>query len=115
MDSYIEVEKEPCDALDLLLFCPKTQQRIWKHLWNARDLDNHTSTTQKEVGDALSISSSNVSAAMKGLIGADMIQRNGIHFYINPHHWWFGEEHRKLIAREEWDKRAIYSAVTAPL
>jgi uncharacterized protein YneR len=105
MDDYIEVESEPCDALDLLMMRPKAQQRLWKYLWNNRDLDGHLSTTQKEIGEAMNVGAPNISSSMRGLINADMVQRDGIHFYINPHHWWYGEDHRKQTARTEWDKR----------
>jgi hypothetical protein len=42
---------------------------------------------------------------MRSLIEDDMVQRNGIHFYVNPWHVWFGEDHHKQTARIEWDKR----------
>jgi hypothetical protein len=93
------------DPLELLLRCTPTQQRVWKFIWNKRDATNHVATTQKEIGDALGISSSHVSTAAKGLYKHDMLQREGIHFYLNPHHWWYGEEYAKLQARDEWDKR----------
>jgi len=93
------------DPLEYLLRCTKTQQRVWKTLWDMRDANNQVATTQKELSEGLEISASHVSTALKFLVVNDMIQREGIHFYLNPHHWWYGEDHRKQTARIDWDNR----------
>jgi len=100
------------DPLELLLMCTRTQQRVWKYIWNLRDAENQVATTQKEISEGLEISSSHVSTAVKFLFSIDMMQRDGIHFYINPYHWWYGEEYSKLRARSEWDKRREQDATS---
>jgi hypothetical protein len=93
------------DTIDLLLAMPKLSSRIWKHLFDHRDLDGHVATTQKEVAAELGVAPQHISTSFKYLLENDHVQRNGIHFYINPYHWWYGEDHRKQTARTEWDKR----------
>lgn len=105
MDNSMEIQSSPVDVIDLMINRPKMEFRLWKHMYDRTDLDNHLATTQKELADELNAGAPKVSIAMKGLIRDDMVQRDGIHFYINPWHVWFGEDWRKQQARVEWDKR----------
>ena len=93
------------DCIDLLLAMPKLQGRVWKHLFNLKDLDGQIATTNKEVSEALGVAAPNISTAISWLIGHEDIQRDGIHFYVNPYRWWFGSLDRRHIARVSWDKR----------
>lgn len=93
------------DPLDLVACLPKMQFRVWKHLFDMKDLDNHVPTTIKEVAGALEVHYPNVATAIRALLGKGHLQKDGIHFYINPYHWWYGDDWRKEQARDEWDKR----------
>jgi len=93
------------DTIDLLLAMPKLAGRVWKHLFDKRDLDGHVATTQKEICSTLSQHAPHVSTAFKYLVENNHVQRDGIHFYINPYQWWYGEDPRKQQARLAWDKR----------
>ena len=84
---------------------PKLQGRVWKHLFNLKDLDGQIATTNKEVSEALGVAAPNISTAISWLVGHEDIQRDGIHFYVNPYRWWFGNLDRRHIARVSWDKR----------
>ncbi len=105
VDNIMEIQSDPVDVVDLLLTMPKMEARLWKHMWNMCDTNNHLATTQKELADQMGTGAPKVSMGMKGLLEKDMVQRNGIHFYVNPWHVWFGEDHHKQTARTEWDKR----------
>jgi hypothetical protein len=105
VDNIMEIQSDPVDVVDLLLEMPKMEARLWKHMWNNCDANNHLATTQKELADQMGTGAPKVSMGMKGLVKKEMVQRNGIHFYVNPWHVWFGEEGRKDAARVEWDMR----------
>ena len=105
MDNIMEIQSDPVDVIDLLITRPKMEFRLWKHMWNISDTNNHIAITQKELAEQMGVSAPKVSGAMRSLIEDDMVQRNGIHFYVNPWHVWFGEDYHKQTARIEWDKR----------
>jgi len=80
---------------------------VWKSLFDMRDLDGHVATTNKEIGEHLNVDKANISRSISWLVKNEHIQREGIHFHVNPYNWWYGLPVRKLKAREEWDKRKL--------
>lgn len=93
------------DPLDLVGLLPKIQFKVWKHLFNGKDLDNQVATTMGEISEEMGIHYPNVGSAIRALVVKEHLQRDGIHFYINPYHWWFGDDTRKQHARASWDNR----------
>jgi len=93
------------DCIDQLLAMPKLQGRVWKHLFDTRDLDGHVATINKEIAVVLEVDPANISRAVNWLVKNQFVQRQGIHFFMNPYRWWYGDDRRKQDARTEWDQR----------